>query len=616
MGDWQTLAYADYARLWAEHEEAPPSATDLRWASVWTPSLFVLEEASLGFSWGQVAFAAEARREEDFALWLDGAFEVHRIVAALQAQGYQALEDFPAEAYYGLEANKAQELAPFIALPDGRTLLIAGTALTLEALLGVYDAATPDMSAQDALLRHYARLTPPPVSALARLDNRSRACPAEASRLVLHGVFYDPERQIWGYQLGLGYALRPLNRDIEALGEALEYSTYIPPAAQGVFGQETSLRRIRLENEPASFWALYELELAPNRPDLLPLPFELARLPDICPLFQSPPASAFSRALRWMPDLSAGRVGLELRFGNTQQALYHAGVLDLETLDPARLGENPLAAFNATWRTPLAFQSSFEVWFGWPSHRIRQTLDLTLENNAYTRLVWGDFSRLTSEEALSKSGYVALEQYQGARVFLLQTPPPNGGSVLASVALYVAVPQDGLLIMANERDNLRFALDIWAREVITAFERNPQMEAAARLLADATNLTLKRFIKTPQTPLICGLPPYRVEAFANVLRPDGWRLIYLLGFESSPSDPNALAQAIGVALENSTYPLRGPGSATFGELSRVLSVASPQEDGVAFVRVELAIDAPPQTASFFGQDILQTVPCALANVQP
>jgi hypothetical protein len=259
----------------------------------------------------------------------------------------------------------------------------------------------------------------------------------------------------------------------------------------------------------------------------------------------------------------------------------------------------------------LAFEQDFDNWFGFAARSIYQTVELNVPTGEYTRLIWGDFRQPTVEAALSKAGYVALEQYNGTRLYTLR----DGPTLLNSLALYAASPADGVLLLSNQAVNLRLTLDVWSGRFSSNLQQYPEMRAMMRALGDVTNLSLIRYWNNQAAGLVCGLPAYKTEAFANVQRDEGWQFIYALGFSPPLEEAESHRRALAGALENSDYPLRGPGSQTFGEVSEVVESWAVNEGGATILLVSFRLSLNEQEASFFGQEIAQAAlsPCALGD---
>lgn len=622
-GEWETLGFTDLSGTMQTLDQVwPPASADAltpqqqaAWNGVWQPPLFSLALEPLGFSAFQVEHVAEARRKTQFVLWLEGQFSLSQIAAGLLSARYEALPDFSAESYRATTDDKWREVMPYISLPDGNTLLIASSETGLRSLLNVYDGLATPFGDSDKLLQLLGTVSAPMTSGVLRLDRGSVGCALESSRLVAHGLRYDSETAIWQYHLTIGYPSETVVTNVQGLADSLEFSTYSLPNYDGVIGQHTRIINQILQDDSAGSVLQFNMNLY-DSPEMPHLPFDLARQTNTCALFSAPPASAMALAATYVPDLSGGRLDLVMRFGNAEQALYNAG-LPAESLgSEAPLDERQQIALNSTWRTALVFEKNFTEWFGFSPDKIRQTVELELKQGDYVRILWGDFSVEQIEAALAKTGYVAIEQYAGTRIFTLRNVPQAGGFLLSSLTQTAAAPQDGVLIFTNQNTNLRLTLDILNRTFQTTLVRSQDFTLASRALGDATNITLRRFVNPLSGGLVCGLPPYRVEGFANVLRPDGWHFLYVLGFNRVLDGAEAVAAALAEALESSDYPLQGPGSATFGELSTVYQVETFFASNSTVLLIDLSVFGSDQQASFFGQDLAQATltPCALGDI--
>jgi hypothetical protein len=220
------------------------------------------------------------------------------------------------------------------------------------------------------------------------------------------------------------------------------------------------------------------------------------------------------------------------------------------------------------------------------------------------------------EAALVNAGYVAVEQYMGTRVYTLRQAPESGGVLLRSLTQIAAAPQDGVLLFTNQTAHARRTMDILDGSTQSLLMRSRELVLVSRATEDATNAILRRYINPVVGGLVCNLPPYRAEGFANVLRPDGWHFLYVLGFNRTLEDAETIAGALADVLESSDYPLQGPGSATLGELSTVTATRWVVENGASMILVDLRVEGTEQQASFFGQDLAQAAlpPCALGDI--
>ncbi len=621
---WDRISYADYrASMAALDADWPPESSNLTpaqevgWASAWQPDLLTHDLAPLGFAAYDVYYAVEAREGNSFALWLEGQFNVGSIAERLRAAGYARMPESRVEQYRAPEDSPWRQRAPYIAVPDGRTLFIGGSAVTLQALLDIYDGVLPPLLEDVPLLQRLVEVPPYPTSAILRLDQRTAGCALESSQVMLHGLAYDAERATWQYILNAGYADDMPRNQLGVLANGIEFSTYpIQPAFQGVLGQYTAVASQTLfESRQGDDIAqiIMRLRDAPNVPSL---PMWLGRLRDTCALFQAPPAAATTLALSYLPDLSANRLDVLVRFGNAEQALYNAGLDEPIAAFDGDMSAMQRASLDSTWRTVLAYENAFPAWFGFAPQRIQQSVELTLDIGDYVRILWGDFNREGVEDALLDTGYVPIEQYQGARIFTLRETPESGGVMLRSLTQTAATPLPGVLIFTNNATNMRLALDIVLGNFSSALLRQRELVLTTQALQDATNAAVRRFVNPVSDGLVCGLPPYRVDALANVLRPDGWHFLYAVGFNSVLPEAETHLAGLAEALENSDYPMQGPGSETFGQLSEVDS-AQIITDGVSTVLlVDLRVAASAQRASSFAQDlpVANLPPCVLGDV--
>ena len=619
LTEWETIAYTDFTstmtalgEVWTPTEAELTLGQQAGWTGVWKPALFSLPLEEVGFSAWQVESAVTARSGNRFVIWLEGQFDLMQIATRLLDGLYEPMEDFPAEGYRAITGRWQSEM-PYVVIPDGHTLLIATSPEDLTALLDVYDGHAPSLIEDEGLLYLLSGIPSPVTSRLLRLNQNAVGCIADSSQMVAHGLRYTPEESRWQYVLDLGFAREIINAERQQLFNALEYSTWRVLPYDGVAGQHTRIVSEQPYEDEAGTILQYTMNV---QPDLQHLPFDVAKEADTCLLFSAPTAAATAQAITWIPDLSGGRLTVTIRFGNAEQALYNAG-LNAPLSDPRKvLNERQQASLNSTWRTALAFESDFSEWFGFPPQRIRQTIDLALNNGEYVRVLWGDFTTTEIEAALSKTGYVALEQYLGTRVFTLRQAPESGGVLLSSLTQFAASPEDGVLLFTNQIPNARLTLDILAGNFQTSLVRTRELVLVSRATEDATNVTLRRYVNPVTGGLVCNLPPYRAEGFANVLRPDGWHFLYVLGFNRSIDDAEGITVALAQALESSDYPLQGPGSQTLGELSEVSSMNWLVENGAAVILVDLRVRGSEQQASFFGQDLAQAAlpPCALGDI--
>jgi hypothetical protein len=614
--DWDSIAYTDLATtMQAQGGDWPTpqlsAAQQSAWEGVWLPRLFSLAVEALGFSPWSVERVVEARQADGFALWLEGQFELDTIITALLAAQYEPLSRFPSEAYRANPGSLWQTEAPYIALLNGHTLLIASSQGYLADSLAVYDGLSLPIASNDVLLPWMSEVSPQLASAVIRFDQTSANCPAEASRMILHGLRYVASAQAWEYILNLGYPSETIVTNVQALAENLEFSAFPSLRYGGVIGQHTTLASRNLYESGTGSLLQFILSLAPQ---MQHLPFELAQERDSCRLFAAPPANANALALKFLPDLSGGQVDYTIRFGNAEQSLYDAGVA--APLSMRGLNAQQELALSSTWRTDLASQANFAQWFGFEATQIRQAVELAVPTGDYARLIWGDFDRARVEKALTETGYVALEQHKGVRLFTLRDQPEQGGFLLSSLAQTIALPADGVMLLSSQVVNLRLTLDIYNGDFRSPLIRAGDFLSMARALHDATTVTLKRYWNPLVGGLVCGLPPYRSQGFANVQRSDGWHFLYALGFTSDLAEADLLGQALAASLESSEYPLFGPGSQTFGDLSQVWEVRVIRESGATVLVVDLAIDPEYGGGSFFGQDLSQAslAPCALGDI--
>jgi hypothetical protein len=623
MGEWETIAYSDFSSTMTDLGEVWTPASDAAltpgqeagWVGVWKPDLFTLTLEEAGFSAWQVESVVEARVEGRFIIWLEGRFDPSHIAASLPEVNYGPVSDFPAESFQATVAGRWQRLMPYVAIPDGHTLLIAATLDDLRAMLDVYDGQAPALIDNDELLRLLTDVPTSVTSRVVRLNQTPTGCPAEHSQMVAHGLAYISQDATWQYVLDLGFAREVLNTELQQLGNALEYSTWRVLPYDGVAGQHTRIVAQQPHQDDAGTILQFTMNVQPDA-ELQHIPFDIAAEPDTCRLFSAPPAAATALAVSRIPDLSGGRLSVTIRYGNAEQALYNAG-LNEPLSDPRKiLNERQQASLNSTWRTALAFESDFMEWFGFPPQRIHQTIDLTMDNGEYVRVLWGDFTVVEVEAALVKTGYVAVEQYLGTRVYTLRQVPESGGVLLSSLTQIAAAPQDGVLLFTNQTANARRTMDILDGSTQSLLMRSRELVLVSRATEDATNAILRRYINPVAGGLVCNLPPYRAEGFANVLRPDGWHFLYALGFNRTLEDAETIAGALADVLESSDHPLQGPGSATLGELSSVTATRWVVENGASMILVDLRVEGTEQQASFFGQDLAQAAlpPCALGDI--
>jgi hypothetical protein len=629
VGAWDRIAFTDYnATMQTLGEAWPPENAALTerqragWEAVWQPEIFsgTVEIEKLGFSpfnVGQVILAQSAADPDssspgDFMLWLEGAFESEQVVQALQGELYQPVSDFPVEAYFATRDNPWSQFLPFIALPDGHTLLGASSREILSSVLQIYDGAGTSLLRENPLLAELTTLSPRSTSGYLRLNEPADTCPIAGSLFTEHGLQYDPGAASWQYTLNLGYTRQQGITNIRGLADSLEFSVMNVPPYPGVLGQHTHILSQGLYEHSSGRILQFVMGLHTTQ-DLAHLPFDVAPTTNPCALFESPPAASAGLALAFLPDLSGNQANVQIRFGNTEQALYNAGwtAPSSETLT-----EEQQTTLNSTWRTALAFEQDFPEWFGFSAQNIEQVAEISLQNNEYIRVVWGRFTTSDVEAALGKTGYVPIEQYGGTRVFTLRNTPEVGGVLLSSLTQNAASPGDGVLIFASQPANIRLVLDIFTQNFRSSLLRVRDLLLTARALEDSTNVTLRRFVNPVDDGLVCGVTPYRVEGFANVLREDGWHFLYALGSNQSIEDPDSAVEALAAVLENSDYPVQGPGSETFGALSTVIETRTVVEPSTTVLLVDLRIDAPAQQASFFGQDLAQASlpPCVLGDL--
>ncbi|MCL4878879.1 MAG: hypothetical protein KJ064_19620 [Anaerolineae bacterium] len=617
--DWQTIAYTDFAgTMQALGENWPPETSPnetqrTAWERVWRPEFFSMELPQIGLDPYQVTRIVEARRENEFILWVEGAFNTYDIASALPALAYVLLPDFPNEAYRATGQNKWRDLMPYVALPGRNTLLIASSAGHLQTMLNIYDGHTLPVIQNDTLLLLLGEVSPNMTSSVLRFDHPPATCLTALSRFVAHGQRYDPESQTWQYILNLGFLDRVSIAEVRSLTDKLEYSTMRPASYNGVVGQHTTVLDQHLYESGSSSILQFVMRLQPG---FGALPFDLATQSNTCRLFSAPDAAAVSLGIAQLQDLGAARTDGTIRYGNVEQAFYNAG-LNSPVLTPTQiLNSAQEAALNSTWRGDLAFENEFEQWFGFPSENIRQAIEMSFSIGDYERILWGDFESRDVETALKNNGYVALEQYMGTRIFFLREAPASGGFLLESLAKFAASPRDGMLILSNNLVNIRLSMDVINQQVRSTLPRSRDLLMTTRALGDVTNVIIHRYTNPRSGGLVCGLPPYRVEAFANVLRLDGWHFLYALGFPVARQDSEEVAAALAKTLENSDYPLQGPGSATLGELASVVSTRVLTETETTVIVVEMLISANDQQASFFGQDFAQAnlPPCALGDI--
>ena len=621
-GDWETIAFTDFSTTMHDLDaEWPPVTASLMprqeagWSGVWRPELFSLELEQIGLPAYHLEKVVEARRGDNFVLWLDGQFDTLQIVAALHDHSYEQIENFPAEGYRAVVEDKWRELMPFISLPDGHTLLIASSEDFLQTILQVYDGLALSVVENDRLLRWLGELTPQMTSGVLRFDQPALGCPIENSRVIVHGLRYDTASDTWKYLLDIGFPSETIITNIGDLVNGLEFSTHHIPPYPGVFGQHTSVTENRLHESNNGSILQFILSLEPDS-GMQYMPFEIARQPNNCDLFSVPPAAAIAQALEFIPDLSVGRVDVNLQFGNVEQALYNAGLENPHSFASASLSERQQVSLNSTWRTALAFENDFSEWFGFPPERILQTVELVVDGGDYVRVIWGEFTTADVIAALSKTGYVAVEQQDATRIFSLRQAPDSGGFLLSSLTQTAASPQNGILIFTNQISNMRLTLNIIDGSFRTSLVRALDLVLMSDAMEDATNVTLRRYVNPRSGGLVCGLPAYKSEGFANVLRPDGWHFLYALSFNGELENAGEIASGLGAVLENSDYPVRGPGSATFGELSSVQSAQTIPDPNNTVILIDLLVDGIEQQASFFGQDMAQAAlpPCALGDI--
>jgi|GEM_PF-6044510 len=615
VGEWETIAYTNYVGVMQTVNLAwPPDSATLTdeqqhaWAGVWQPDFFNLPLEEFGFSTQQIKYVIEARQANDFTLWIEGDFDTLSIAENLQTAFYRRLAEFPVEAYLTDANDQRRRLMPYIAIPNGNTLLIASTQDNLLKLLAIHDGLSNPLIWDDAGLVRLNELNPDLLSAVLRFDTASQGCAIESSRFIAHGLRYNLDN--WQYILNIGFPSEALVTNVTTLTNNLENSTYQVNGYKGILGQHTTILNQDVFTGSGS---ILQFTMALN-PTMQQLPFAVATEPNTCLAFSAPPMSAADQTIAFLPDLSGGRVNYTIQFGNVERALFDAGrqtssiTLD-DTLTPQQQ-----AALNNTWRTVLVFEDNFEMLFGFSPTAIQQTADLEMNNGEYVRVMWGTFTTAEVEDALIQTGYVAAEQHDGTRIFTLRDTP---NSLLDSVAQNVASPADGVLLLTNSITNSRLTIDIYNNTFTTQLLRSRDLILTARALQDATNATLRRFITPLDVGLVCGLPPYRTEAFANVLRNDGWHFIYALGFNNvAIEDPEILAQNLATILESSDYPLQGLGSETFGERVNVLGTRVTVESSITVVVIDMLISGTDQEASYFGQDLAQSSlpPCALGDI--
>lgn len=616
---WQTITYSDVAgSMTAFGTEWPPTeggATEEQstvLASIWQPQISNATLSNLGFTVNQVNHVTRAEQDDQFILWLEGNFDPNQIAKRLQTAFYTPLADFPAESYQAVATNAWRQLVPYIALPSNNHILITSSETLLLALLNIHDGRRASLIEDNELMTELSEANATMTSALLRFDHPPSNCPIEDSAVVVHGQRYNADDGLWEYLLNIGYDNQTPEWDIDDLAETLEYSIYANEFYSGVLGQHTALQDARPYPANRSRIMQFRLSLAPT---LEQLPFEIGTEPDSCQFFRAPPAASADLAVTYVPDISARRVDGIIRYGNVEQALYNAGMSpgDMDNLNDLTMTQ--AAAQNGTWRTDLVTEGDFEAWFGFPANSIAQVIEFSIQNGEYIRILWGDFDVTATEAALRDTGYVALEQYFGTRVFELRNPPDVGGIFLSRLVREAAAPEDGVLVFANNLTNIRLALDIFKERVSPSMLRSPELLLMASAVEDATNVTLRRFANPQSSGLICGILPYNVEAFANVLRPDGWHFIYGLGTSSTVLNVNEALETLSETLENSDYPMQGPGSFTFGERSTVIDARVVAEGTSTMLMVELQVTGNDQEASFFGQDLAQAAlpPCALGG---
>jgi hypothetical protein len=621
QGEWDTIAFTDLSTTMFDLGETWTPDLDSTLtrgqqeglAGIWRPEIFSLELDSSGFSSYSIEQVVEARRGNNYVLWLEGRFAIADIGRSLVAIGYTPITDFPAEAYRATSEDKWEQLIPYISLPDGHTILIASNLEYLLSLLDVYDGLSKAMIAEDNLLDWLTGLSSGITSGVLRFDQSPEGCLVESSRAVLHGLRHQDDS--WQYVLTVVYPSEVVLNDIRPLSDGLEFSTFRVPNYTGVLGQHTRINEQNLYEDNVGSLIQFVSVLRPD-PNMQHLPIDLARQRDTCVLFTAPPASASSLALAFLPDLSGGRLDVDIHFGNVEQALYNAGI-DKPLPDPlSDLSESQRASLNSTWRTSLSSEPSFAEWFGFSPDAIYQAAELSTTLGEYARVIWGDFSTADVEASLQQTGYVAVEQYGGTRVFTLREAPTSGGILLSSLAQTVASPQDGMLVFTNQVPNMRLTLDIVYGTFRSPLPRLGDLMLMTRTMSDASNVTLRRYATPPSGGLVCGLPPYRVEGFANVLRPDGWHFFYSLSTNRPWENAEEVGGQLATVLENSDYPLQGPGSDSFGQLSSVADVQVIRDGDAAVILVDLKVKGTDQQASFFGQDLANATlpPCALGDI--
>ncbi|MBZ0309043.1 MAG: hypothetical protein K8I82_23465, partial [Anaerolineae bacterium] len=464
-------------------------------------------------------------------------FNTYDIASALPDLGYTPLLEFPTEAYHATAENIWNDLMPYVALPGRSTLLIASSTAHLQTLLDIYDGHMPPVVRQDDLLRLLGEVSPGMTSGFLRFDHPPANCSTALSRFVTHGLRYNSENQTWQYLLSLGYGSKLNITEVSSLTDELEFSTLRPSSYDGVIGQHTSIIDRQIYETSSSSILQFVMQL---HPDFEALPFDLATQSNTCRIFNAPEAAAVALGIMQIQDLGAARTHGTIRYGNTEQALYNAG-LNSPILNPTQiLTPAQEAAFNNTWRGSLAFEHEFEQWFGFPAENIRQVMEMSFSIGDYERILWGDFTSTDVEAALKNNGYVAVEQYMGTRLFFLRQAPASGGFLLESLAKTAASPRDGMLIFSSNPVNLRLVIDVVQQEVRSTLPQSRDLLLTTRALGDATNVIIHRYAAPRSGGLVCGLPPYRVEAFANVLRPDGWHFLYALGFPTARQDTETI----------------------------------------------------------------------------
>src|SRR5690606_5124231 len=158
-------------------------------------------------------------------------------------------------------------------------------------------------------------------------------------------------------------------------------------------------------------------------------------------------------------------------------------------------------------------------------------------------------------------------------------------------------------------------LDTMRQASLVSWMRHEETILLAQAMQDATNITLRRYIGLQSNGLICGLPLYKAQAFANVQRHDGWYFLFGVAFPDLP-DADPLTERLAYTLEESDLSMLGPGSASFGDLSSVTNMWQVRDGNMVAVVIELRVYADDQQASFFGQDLAQSSfpPCALGDM--